>query len=339
MSRLFAASLAIVSLMSAAVGVATAQTLPEPPAGLTWFVLNEINSFYLDREDPTNRPALVTEVPAGVLIPVDINRDGLTDWLINWPDASQFCGTGGCERTLYVSEAFAPGEVSDVEGRPRQYGFVRAFDRQGGDLDIREVNGEVRVESSFHHLNCEDTRDDCRLAWGWDPRAGRLVERPSSDGNHIVLSAGQSPIEVFEEKDEGPDYAPPALSELRTAGRKVCPGGDDPDLTVAAYPSLTNIPDLNGDGVRDWVIGAPPVCDGDSDGYSFQVWVSTERGPGPHGEGGAAVMAYQGAPHRWVNLDVAPTPARLIDAPQCDYGKVCPGVTLRWDEATKRLVE
>ncbi len=49
-------------------------------------------------------------------------------------------------------------------------------------------------------------------------------------------------------------------------------------------------------------------------------------------------MAYQGAVGRWVNIDVAPTPARLIDAPDCEYGKVCTGVTLRWDAAAKRLV-
>jgi hypothetical protein len=340
MSRLFAATLTTLSLIAASTAGAATQDPPEPPPGLVWFVLNEINGFYLDREDPTNRPALVTEVPQGVLVPVDINRDGLTDWLINWPESVQFCGTGGCERTLYVSEAFAPGEVSDVEGRPRPSGFVRAFDRQGGDLDIRDVDGEVRIESSFHPLNCEDTREDCRLAWGWDARAGQFVERPSSDGRHIILSAGQPPVDPERgDGEDGPDWIPAVLSDLRAAGRRICPGADEPALTTAFYPTLSDIPDLNGDGIRDWVIGPPPVCQGESDGYGFQVWVSSERGPGPNGRGGAAVLAWQAAPHHWANIDVAPTPARLVDAPQCGYGEVCGGVTLRWDEAAKRLVE
>ena len=338
MSRLFAASLAAVSLISAAAAAATTQEpSPKPPEGLTWFVLNEINSFYLDREDPTNRPALVTEVPEDVLVPVDISKDGHRDWLINWPDSSQFCGTGGCARTLYVSRVFEDGPVTDVEGGAHAYGFVRAFDRQSGELDIREVDGEVRVESSFHHLNCEDSRDDCRLAWGWDPRAGALVERPSSDGHHILLSAGQSPVDREDSKD-GPDWVPAALSELRTAGRKVCPSLEDEALTAFVDPSLSDIPDLNGDGIRDWVIGPPATCTGVADEYSFQVWVSDGAGNGPNGRGGPAVMAYQGGVGRWVNIDVAPTPARLIDAPDCEYGKVCTGVTLRWDPATKRLV-
>lgn len=338
MSRRFAVSLAALSLLSGTSAGATAQSASvEPPAGLTWFVLNEINSFYLDREDPTNRPALVTEVPAGVLVPVDINRDGLTDWLINWPESAQFCGTGGCQRTLYVSEAFAPGEVSDVEGRPRPYGFVRAFDRQGGDLDIGDVDGETRIESSFHALNCENTRDDCRLAWGWDTRTGRLTERPSSDGNHIILGAGQPPVDAEEGEDRA-EWIPVVLSDLKTARRKICPGTEDTELTVALYPALTDIPDLNGDGLRDWVVGPSPVCEGDADGFGFQVWVSTEAGPGPHGEGGAVALAYEAAAHHWVNLDVAPTPARLVVAPDCEYGKTCGGVSLRWEGVTKRLV-
>jgi hypothetical protein len=200
------------------------------------------------------------------------------------------------------------------------------------------VDGEVRVESSFHHLNCEDTRDDCRLAWGWDARAGELVERPSSDGAHILLSAGQSPIDS-EDTADGPDWLPSSLAELRITGRRICPGAEDAELTTALYPSLGDIPDLNGDGVRDWVIGPPPVCQGDAEDYGFQVWVSSGAGPGPNGRGGEVTMAYQAPARHWVNLDVAPTPARLIAAPDCDYGQVCPGVALRWDEASKRLVE
>ncbi len=109
----------------------------------------------------------MTKVPDGVLVPVEINADDRTDWLINWPEAMAFCGTGGCERSLYVSG---------------QEGFTRAFDRQALGLSIGHVDGEVRVEAWVHHLNCEDDRMDCRFAWTWDEATRRLVERPSSDG-------------------------------------------------------------------------------------------------------------------------------------------------------------
>lgn len=315
-----------------------AETAQTPPAGLAWFVLNEINSFYLNREDPTDRPSLVTEVPTGVLVPVNVNNDGISDWLINWPESSQFCGTGGCERTLYVSKIFAPGEASDVDGHERGVGFVLAFDRQAGNLDIREINGEVRVESSFHHLNCDDTRRDCRLAWGWDPKIERLVERPSSDGSHIIVSAGQRPVDI-EIDEETAEWVPSLLLERRLAGGKGCPDAQGAQPTTHVDLLINDIPDLNGDGIRDWIVGPPPICDGGPSEYGFQVWVSTERGPGPHGEGGAVSMAYQALPNNWVHLDVAREPAQLIVAPACQYGNACTGVPLHWNASLARLVE
>lgn len=147
--------------------VASSAHAQTPPEGFSWYVLNEINRFYLDIDDPTNRPDLVTEVPEGVLVPVELNDDGRTDWLINWPESTQFCGTGGCQRTLYIS-----GE----------YGFVRVFDRQALEFTVATVDGEVRIEAWLHHLNCDDNRHECRFAWAWDDAARRLATRPSSDG-------------------------------------------------------------------------------------------------------------------------------------------------------------
>lgn len=148
-----------------------------PPEGFTWYVLNELNRFYLDIDDPTNRPALLTEVPEGVLAPVEVNGDGQTDWLINWPASTQFCGTGGCRRTLYISGG---------DG-----GFFRALDRQALELTITPVAGEVRVEGWLHHLNCGDARPQCRFAWTWDAQARRLVARQSSDG---VAASEEGPV-------------------------------------------------------------------------------------------------------------------------------------------------
>lgn len=68
----------------------------EPPPGLVWYVRDELNRASLDIEDPTNRPVPLTEPPADVLMPVDVNRDGVADWLIRWPEDQRFCGTGGC---------------------------------------------------------------------------------------------------------------------------------------------------------------------------------------------------------------------------------------------------
>lgn len=166
--------MAAAAALAACTTTAPAQTAPE---GFNWYVLNELNRFYLDIDDPTNRPALVTEVPEGVLVPVEVNGDGQTDWLIQWPDSAQFCGTGGCRRTLYISGG---------DG-----GFFRILDLQALELTIRPVGGEVRIEGWLHHLNCEDSRAECRFAWAWDPQARRLVGRASSDG---IAAPKQGPI-------------------------------------------------------------------------------------------------------------------------------------------------
>lgn len=122
----------------------------ETPPGFVWYVVDELNRASFDTEDPTNRPIPLTEPPAGVLMPVDVSRDGVADWLIRWPEDHRSCGAGGCRLSLYVSEGNR---------------YLRVFDRQAWDPDIRTVGDEVRLEASFHHLNCLPPRDVCRLAW------------------------------------------------------------------------------------------------------------------------------------------------------------------------------
>ncbi len=309
-----ATGVALAVIGGASTGAAKAQ---EPPAGLTWYVLRELNDVYFDISDPTNRPPLITEVPEGVLVPVDVSKDGVADWLIEWPEEGWFCGTGGCQRSLYVSD----------DG-----GFVRAFDRQAWDLKIQPASGEVRLEASFHHLNCSPRRDDCRLAWAWDPVLRRMVERPGSDGEHIIGGMGEAAVDLGEKDGQPvlPDDMPQAVYDLHQAGRRACASVDDATDVNVFYPAVNDIPDVNGDGVRDWVIEAPGGCNGDPDpAYGYQVWASD-------GDGGATV-AFIGPRDHWPKLDVATTPAVLLDGPGCGEGETCSAVRLRWDVATRSL--
>lgn len=105
-------------MAEAMVALAVPVQAQTPPEGITWYVLNELNRLYLDLDDPTNRPPLETVVPDGVLVPVEINGDGQTEWLINWPEATQFCGTGGCQRSLYISRE---GGVSSGRSTGRRW--------------------------------------------------------------------------------------------------------------------------------------------------------------------------------------------------------------------------
>lgn len=294
-----------------------------PPEGFVWYVLNELNGFYLDVEDPANRPPLITAVPDGVLEPVEVNGDGKADWLIRWPESTQFCGTGGCRTTLYIG-----GDD----------GFVRAFDRQALRFEVKTVSGEVRVEAALHHLYCDSGQEECLRAWAWDASVGRLQERPSSDG--ISRLTVVAPVDLGEEPDGSPilpDWTPPALDEMRFHSRAWRPATTEegPRLCQA---DLFDTPDVNGDGLRDWVFTPDRGCDGGPE-TGFQVWVTTGPGPGPQGRGGPVALAYTASPERWAEYEVSERPATLMVVAPCDEGADCAGIPLRWNAATGRLVD
>ena len=180
MTRTVLAVTAALLLSGCAMG---AETPGKPPAGLSWYVISQLNDFYNDPEDPTNRPPLVSAPPAGVVNAVDVNGDGVSDWVVDWPESSQFCGTGGCRYTVYLTH----GQT-----------LVRIFDRQSlDDLTISMVDGEVRFEGGFHHGYCNDQRDDCRLAWALDAAARKLVPRASANGDRYAITGEQTAVDTI----------------------------------------------------------------------------------------------------------------------------------------------
>ncbi len=178
MRTLLAAAAALPLLSGCAV---MDQAAGKPPAGLSWYVISQLNDFYTDPEDPTNRPSLLSAPPAGVVRAVDVNADGVNDWVVDWPESAQFCGTGGCRYTVYLTHG---------------QNLVRIFDRQVLDgPTFSMVEGEARLEGGFHHLACNDARDACRLAWGLDPATRSLVPRPSANGDAYSSQEDQGPIQ------------------------------------------------------------------------------------------------------------------------------------------------
>lgn len=134
-----------------------------PPQALTWMVLNEINSASFDRAEPMNRPPLVTEVPDGMIREVNVSSDGTPDWLIDYSSqGGQWCGTGGCLRTLYVSD----GED-----------YVMALDAQVLDMEIADQGGQPTLDLTVHHLYCQENAETCRYGYGWDATQKALVPR------------------------------------------------------------------------------------------------------------------------------------------------------------------
>lgn len=307
--RLFLMATALAALAMPA----QAQT---PPEGFTWYVLNQINRFYLDLDDPTNRPPLEAVVPEGVLVPVEINGDGQTDWLINWPEATQFCGTGGCQRSLYIS-----GEN----------GFSRAFDRQALDLAIGRVDGEVRIEAWLHHLNCDSGREKCLYAWAWDDEARRLVERPSSDGVTLLYGGAPTVIDFAEDRDGAappPPELPNILSMLWDSTLVVCPS----DWTESGFEvrrtELQLLPDMTGDGLPEWLIQAPGACDAEPP--PPQVWISQRNGD--------PILSLTARPGEFVSVDLLDPPQLVLTTTPCAEGGICETRRLVWRAYNRSVV-
>lgn len=139
---------------------ATAVEAQTPPEGLVWMALRDINDASFDRDDPTNRPPLVTAPPEGMIRAVDVSQDGRPDWLVDYQPSgpNQYCGTGGCLQRLYISD---------------EDGLVRAFDAQALGLTVRP-DGEV--EAWVHHSYCRGEDWECRFRFRWDAGERRLVQ-------------------------------------------------------------------------------------------------------------------------------------------------------------------
>lgn len=305
-------TLMLAALAAAAASGVYAQT---PPEGLVWMALNEINADPFDRDDPTDRPPLVTRVPDGMLRAVDVSPDGRTDWIVDFGAAglSAFCGTGGCTRVLYVSG----GDT----------GFVRAFDAQALAFDVVERGGETRVEARVHHLNCRPGQDECRFAWTWSPELTRLVERPAADGLTRLEGGGFDPVD--RRRADIPDSLPVELSRAWFGGRLACEDHSDNGFATLR-PEFRSIPDIDGDGRRDW-IEIPPVCAEQNAGVErFALWVTASDE--------ALEQVYQSGPERYPSIDIATTPATVLENPACGYDEPCPDTRLRWNAGRSRFV-
>lgn len=302
----------VVVFLLALAAPACAQT---PPEGLVWMALNEINADSFDRNDPTNRPPLVERVPDGMLRPVDVSPDDVTDWIVDFGAAglSSFCGTGGCWRILYVSGGDA--------------GFVRAFDAQALAFDVVQRGGETRVEAHVHHLHCRPGQEECWFAWTWDADLNRLVERPAADGLTRLEGGGFDPIDKL--RADVPGNLPEELSAAWFGGRLTCRDYSDDGFSTLR-PEFRSVPDLDGDGRRDW-IEIPPACAETNAGVDqFSLWVTAGDE--------TLEKVYDSEFERYPSIDIGTTPATVLENPACGYGEACPDMRLRWDGGGRRFV-
>lgn len=313
---ILAAVLALVTPGSPAV----AQT---PPEGLVWMVLRDINDYGFDRDDPTNRPPLVTRIPEGMITAIDVTRDGRTDWLVDYSESgiNGYCGTGGCSKIVYVT-------LGDD-------GLTRAFDEQAHELAFYQAAGESRVEAWVHHSFCSgDASRECRRAYAWDADQRRLVERPNRAGETLISVGAFKPIDTSADT-VADQNAPGPVADRWFKTRRTCPTPYNDDGSETRRAELHDIPDVDGDGVRDWIVEPPAECQAQPGGDvvypGFEVWLTRA--------GGEAVQAYVSPADRYPHLDIARSPAVVVTQPPCGLGETCPTTRLRRDAGSGRLIE
>lgn len=232
--------LAVVGLLAALLSpvAVTACAAATPPDAVRAAVAPEyaqiMAGMYDDTDPASPRPG---PPPNAMFSAHDLNGDGLKDWRVDYEHAqnpSFFCGTGGCRQQLFMAQ---PGG-----------GYRLVFDSLLRELKFGKAKGEFIMDVDFHGSVCGRAGvEECPRRFGWDSVAGRYLERVNRKGSGW-LPGGSLPLIPL------PASTWPAAVkqqiERRTA---LCKAADGVyDLSDHAPYDL---PDLNGDGVRDWVVG------------------------------------------------------------------------------------
>lgn len=300
----------VAAAVSACSLAAAAAAVPEAVRKPVEAFYNEAHQDMVDPEEPNG---FKIQMPSRLFSKVDINGDGVTDWMVDYEEAqnpSFFCGTGGCRRQIYVS---------------RDGGYVLAFDRVIRLFKIRKAKGQRLLDLDFHGSTCGGAgAEECPRGYVWNETLGRFIERPNVKGGSW-LEGGPSPLAAM------PLSAAPQAVRAQLARRAAfcaASGGKAPEGEDTAFNDL---PDLNGDGVRDWVVGTY---------YDYCEMGETGKDSPPVptvilvSKGGDFVVGFEAVEANW-GIDLAPTPTfkTVEGADDCAFReeKPCDRVAWRWN--------
>lgn len=215
-----------------------------------------------DGEDPevvaTQLPRTLTN--SFMFTPIDLNRDGVSDWRINfYRTTAGFCGTGGCLNQIYVSR---PGGGHDLvfSRQVRQIVMTPATDDQNGILTL-----------DLHGTACGGTGNmPCPVAYRWNEQARALlpISLPETSSRVPVLPSIVAPGSI-----PVPAAITASLSRYTALCRK--------ERLPAPVVSADRVPDLDGDGRADWVTGSGALCGEEPTRAPMPITVWLDRADGP----------------------------------------------------------
>jgi hypothetical protein len=260
--------------------------------------------------------------PARMFTRLDVNQDGVDDWRVDYehaPNASLWCGTGGCRNEIWVSE---PG-----------HHHTRVMEVGVRDFKLSRKRGVTRLDLDFHGTVCEGFgAQECPRSYVWNE--GGFEPAPTRDGRTWL--AGGPAMLVAARRQDMPALAAAALERLQALCTES--GG-----TYDADWGVQSIPDIDGDGLEDWVVGGRYAnCEYDNDhagaaSPAITTQIFATAGSLPEGR-----LAYEQRGLAW-GIDIGSRPAAFYaypgeGGPACEYEKPC-GTRLRYDAASGRLVE
>ncbi len=262
--------------------------------------------------------------PAKMFSRVDINRDSVPDWRVDYehaPNPSLFCGTGGCRNELWVSQP---------DG-----GWRRAMGRTAGTLRLVRAGGAVRLDLHFHGSVCDGFgAQDCPRSYLWNEDAG-VFEPVAVPGGPSYLAGGPAVLEAVDLAS-----VPAPVRHTVEAMQAACRGSGGA-LEEPAW-AVTRLPDIDGDGLGDWMVGYRYfACDYDGEAPEGALTALPVTVFATAGDPAEPTMALEGKDMQ-VSLDLASKPAavwvwREGDA-ECEYQKPC-GRRHVWNAGSRAFEE
>ena len=301
MRHVILACICLLTMVPSVVAATARPAAPQPPAAILRSVLKDIR----DQDNPQRM------APAKMFRAVDINHDGVADWIVDFEQSGEnaWCGTGGCRQVIFVSKS------ADQ--------FTAVFDEQTRVFSLKQSRMVVRLDIDVHGSFCGTFgAEACPLSFIWDQVQGRFVETANLRGGTRV---GGGLLENVEQAVPPPPVAAAVTEQSR---RCVEAGGQTADDGATAL----TVPDLNGDGLRDWV-SEPNHCDVDAD--KAPVETQTEVFVSASGEFRRVLTI----PGEGFQIDIATRPARFVEllGGDCGYEMTCPERIWAWDVGTGQL--
>ena len=290
------------------VAIAEVRSFGDALTGEKWYIANIVAK----KRSKSGERLMPAELLQAI-VAIDIDRDDVTDYLVDFKNVQRtlWCGTGGCDFELWRgSKGGHPSRIWNL--KVRSYHISNRHDENVFDFD-------------FHGSQCGTFgASACRASFAWDSKEQRMVERPTPTGDTTVRIIAPIPIH--------PTDVPDIIRRVAHDAVRRCKNAELDDAAIVPV----SIPDIDGDGIRDWSLTIP-VCEKPNDVELKQLLYTTA------GDKNNPSLAASGVRYR-ISFGTKPaTVERINKTDACSIfrvetsTKICTRTRLVWNAVQKKL--